>query len=299
MVARVMAAFEAFQQRLMTLHAVEFTNLEITMAQAKLLYVVTAAGELSMSETAHRLGVTVSTASGAVDRLVELGLLERSDDPANRRQVRVSVTDTGRRSLEQLQELNTPPASRPVRAHQRRGPRGRSNGRRRSSRRRHLPLLPRLPTSRSRQPVPLPSLTPFRDRGVPDGPQSTDDDSNLALATRGLRKSYGSRLALDGLDLSVPTGVVYGFLGPNGAGKTTTMRVLTGLIHPDGGAIEMFGRPFNRRDRRRLFDVGALVESAGLLPIPVGPGQPRVPWRPAARRRPLVGRRGPRDRRPA
>jgi DNA-binding MarR family transcriptional regulator len=107
MVARVMAAFEAFQQRLMTLHAVEFTNLEITMAQAKLLYVVTAAGELSMSETAHRLGVTVSTASGAVDRLVELGLLERSDDPANRRQVRVSVTDTGRRSLEQLQELNT------------------------------------------------------------------------------------------------------------------------------------------------------------------------------------------------
>jgi DNA-binding MarR family transcriptional regulator len=42
-----------------------------------------------------------------VDRLVELGLLERSDDPANRRQVRVSVTDTGRRSLEQLQELNT------------------------------------------------------------------------------------------------------------------------------------------------------------------------------------------------
>jgi ABC-type multidrug transport system ATPase subunit len=48
--------------------------------------------------------------------------------------------------------------------------------------------------------------------------------SSLALATHGLRKSYGSRLALDGLDLRVPTGVVYGFLGPNGAGKTTTMR---------------------------------------------------------------------------
>ena len=91
-------------------------------------------------------------------------------------------------------------------------------------------------------------------------------DTNLALATRGLRKSYGSRLALDGLDLSVPTGVVYGFLGPNGAGKTTTMRVLTGLVHPDGGAIEMFGRPFNRRDRRRLFDVGALVETPAFYP---------------------------------
>ncbi|HUP55561.1 MAG TPA: ATP-binding cassette domain-containing protein [Methylomirabilota bacterium] len=90
--------------------------------------------------------------------------------------------------------------------------------------------------------------------------------ANLALATKGLRKSYGSRLALDGLDLSVPTGVVYGFLGPNGAGKTTTMRVLTGLIHPDGGSMELLGRPFSGRDRQRLFDVGALVESPAFYP---------------------------------
>src|SRR5947208_16108610 len=88
----------------------------------------------------------------------------------------------------------------------------------------------------------------------------------LALATRGLRKSYGSRLALAGLDLSVPTGVVYGFLGPNGAGKTTTMRLLTGLIHPDTGSIELLGRPFGRRDRRRLFDIGALIESPAFYP---------------------------------
>jgi ABC-2 type transport system ATP-binding protein len=88
----------------------------------------------------------------------------------------------------------------------------------------------------------------------------------LALATRGLRKSYGSRLALDGLDLSVPEGVVYGFLGPNGAGKTTTMRLLTGLLHPDSGAIELLGRPFRRGDRKRLFDVGALVESPSFYP---------------------------------
>ena len=91
-------------------------------------------------------------------------------------------------------------------------------------------------------------------------------DTGLALSTRGLKKSYGSRLALDGLDLTVPTGVVYGFLGPNGAGKTTTMRLLTGLIHPDGGAIEVLGKPFTRRDRRRLFDVGALVESPAFYP---------------------------------
>ena len=91
-------------------------------------------------------------------------------------------------------------------------------------------------------------------------------DPSLALATRGLRKSYGSRLALDGLDLRVPAGVVYGFLGPNGAGKTTTMRVLTGLVHADAGAVELLGRPFTRRDRRRLFDVGALVESPAVYP---------------------------------
>ena len=62
------------------------------MAQAKLLYVLMAAGELSMSEIARRLGVTVSTASGAVDHLVGLGSSRDSDDPTNRRQVRVSMT---------------------------------------------------------------------------------------------------------------------------------------------------------------------------------------------------------------
>ena len=88
----------------------------------------------------------------------------------------------------------------------------------------------------------------------------------LALATRGLQKRYGSRTALAGLDLSVPSGVVYGFLGPNGAGKTTTMRLLTGLIHPDAGSIEVLGQPFGRRDRRHLFDVGALIETPSFYP---------------------------------
>jgi ABC-type multidrug transport system ATPase subunit len=94
--------------------------------------------------------------------------------------------------------------------------------------------------------------------------------AELALATRDLSKSYGSRRALDGLDLTVPTGVVYGFLGPNGAGKTTTMRLLTGLLRPDSGTIEMLGRPFSRSDRHRLFDVGALVESPSFYPYLTG-----------------------------
>jgi len=93
------------------------------------------------------------------------------------------------------------------------------------------------------------------------------DAAGLALATRGLAKRYGSRVALDGLDLQVPTGVVYGFLGPNGAGKTTTMRILTGLIHADAGHVELLGRPYLRRDRTRLFEIGSLIEAPSFYPF--------------------------------
>ena len=93
------------------------------------------------------------------------------------------------------------------------------------------------------------------------------DATGVALATQGLSKRYGPRVALDGLDLRVPTGVVYGFLGPNGAGKTTTMRILTGLVHADAGAVELLGRPFGRGDRRQLFGVGALIEAPSFYPF--------------------------------
>ena len=93
------------------------------------------------------------------------------------------------------------------------------------------------------------------------------DSSGVALATQGLAKRYGPRVALDGLDLRVPTGVVYGFLGPNGAGKTTTMRILTGLIHADAGQVELLGRPYRRRDRQRLFEIGSLIESPSFYPF--------------------------------
>jgi len=63
----------------------------------------------------------------------------------------------------------------------------------------------------------------------------------LALATRGLRKRYGRTVALDGLDLAVPSGTVYGFLGPNGAGKTTTIRLLLGLLKPTSGTATVLG----------------------------------------------------------
>ena len=93
---------------------------------------------------------------------------------------------------------------------------------------------------------------------------STTSDE-LAVRVRGLRKRYGPVVALDGLDLSVPRGLVYGFLGPNGAGKTTTMRVLVGLIHPMAAHRPV--RPaLQPHDRQRLFDVGALIESPSFYP---------------------------------
>ncbi|HEY2916529.1 MAG TPA: MarR family transcriptional regulator [Candidatus Limnocylindrales bacterium] len=106
-VARALEAFEDLQRRLMAVHAPAFTAIDLTMAQAKLLYVVAATGELSMSEIAQRLGVSLSTASGAVDHLVSTGFLSRRDDPANRRQVRVAATAFGLAALEELRELST------------------------------------------------------------------------------------------------------------------------------------------------------------------------------------------------
>ncbi len=65
--------------------------------------------------------------------------------------------------------------------------------------------------------------------------------STPAILVRGLRKVYGSKPAVDGVDLEVPRGSFFGFLGPNGAGKSTTIRMLTGLIPADGGVIEILG----------------------------------------------------------
>ncbi|GGX65669.1 ABC transporter ATP-binding protein [Streptomyces fructofermentans] len=63
-----------------------------------------------------------------------------------------------------------------------------------------------------------------------------------AITVAGLRKSFGTTHALDGLDLEVEPGEVHGFLGPNGSGKSTTIRVLLGLLRADAGAVRMLGR---------------------------------------------------------
>ncbi|REE96442.1 ATP-binding cassette domain-containing protein [Thermomonospora umbrina] len=65
--------------------------------------------------------------------------------------------------------------------------------------------------------------------------------SDLAIETSGLIKTFGDTRAVDGIDLRVPTGAVYGVLGPNGAGKTTAVRMLATLLRPDGGEARVFG----------------------------------------------------------
>jgi ABC-2 type transport system ATP-binding protein len=68
-----------------------------------------------------------------------------------------------------------------------------------------------------------------------------DSHSPLAVEASGLVKTFGSTRAVDGIDLAVPAGSVYGFLGPNGAGKTTTIRMLATLLRPDGGRARVLG----------------------------------------------------------
>src|SRR5215210_1784728 len=63
------------------------------------------------------------------------------------------------------------------------------------------------------------------------------------IETRGLRKSYGAKVAVADLTLEVPRGEVFGFLGPNGAGKSTAVKMLLGLVRPDGGRASVLGRP--------------------------------------------------------
>jgi ABC-2 type transport system ATP-binding protein len=91
------------------------------------------------------------------------------------------------------------------------------------------------------------------------------------IEVEGLRKEYrrlrgGRTQAVDGLDLSVPEGGVFGFLGPNGAGKTTTIRCLLGLVRPSSGRARLLGADSNRDLSSVMGRVGSIVEAPALYP---------------------------------
>ena len=86
------------------------------------------------------------------------------------------------------------------------------------------------------------------------------------LRVSGLRKSYGEREVVAGIDLDVRAGECFGLLGPNGAGKTTTLKLCLGLSHPDGGEIRMLGLPVPERAREARARVGIVPQIDNLDP---------------------------------
>jgi ABC-2 type transport system ATP-binding protein len=97
---------------------------------------------------------------------------------------------------------------------------------------------------------------PHPRRGQPAPGQAGD----WAVEVHGLTKRFGTRTAVDDVDLLVPRGSAFGYLGPNGAGKTTLIRVLLGLTRADSGTMSLLGIPVPAQRRRALARVGAIVD---------------------------------------
>jgi ABC-2 type transport system ATP-binding protein len=84
--------------------------------------------------------------------------------------------------------------------------------------------------------------------------------SALAVDVRGLTKRFGAKVAVNNADIAVPQGEVWGFLGPNGSGKTTTIRMLCGLLHPDGGEGTCLGYDFRTQPEQIKREVGYMTQ---------------------------------------
>ena len=86
-----------------------------------------------------------------------------------------------------------------------------------------------------------------------------------AIATRGLTRRFGGFTAVDNVSFEVATGQFFGFLGPNGAGKSTTIKMLTGLLEPSAGSIEILGQPFSASALDLKRQIGVVPEGMALL----------------------------------
>ena len=85
-----------------------------------------------------------------------------------------------------------------------------------------------------------------------------------AIEIRNLSKKFGEKLALNGLDMNVPVGSIYGFIGENGSGKSTTEKIICGLLHPTSGSIKLFGK--DHSDINERASIGVLIEAPGCYP---------------------------------
>src|SRR5215472_13110875 len=89
---------------------------------------------------------------------------------------------------------------------------------------------------------------------------------NAQIEARELRKTFGDRVALDGVSLTVAAGEVVGLLGPNGAGKTTTASILSGVIPPDSGEVRIGGATMNGKSPQARRNLGLVPQSIALYP---------------------------------
>lgn len=102
------------------------------------------------------------------------------------------------------------------------------------------------------------TLSPVRVYEVPEEtkpPRPTFPESEVVIHTHNLTKKFGEETAVDGVNLDIPQGKIFGFIGPSGCGKTTTVRLLLGIYQPTEGAITVFGRApshFRREDREKI-----------------------------------------------
>lgn len=102
----ILGHFGSLMRHVAGWHAPDFLGVDVTMSQAKCLYVVSVRPGIGMSAMAEQLRVGLSSVSGLVDRLVEHGYLERHEDPRDRRQQQVSLTAAGASVVEHIRELN-------------------------------------------------------------------------------------------------------------------------------------------------------------------------------------------------
>lgn len=90
--------------------------------------------------------------------------------------------------------------------------------------------------------------------------------SDYIIETKNLTKAYGSVKSVDGLNIHVRKGRIYGLLGRNGAGKTTTMKMLLGLTQPTAGEVLIWEKPLRGNERKILPRIGSLIEAPGFYP---------------------------------
>ncbi|MDE6029712.1 MAG: ATP-binding cassette domain-containing protein [Clostridiales bacterium] len=85
-----------------------------------------------------------------------------------------------------------------------------------------------------------------------------------AIEIKNLTKNFGQKQAINGLNMTVPQGAIYGFIGENGSGKSTTEKIICGLILPSGGEVKLFGKDYKDADVRAK--IGVLIEQPGCFP---------------------------------